>query len=139
MPVLPLVSPLLAALGAAQIAVSVAFFSAPEWSFENVARFAPYNPHLLADIGAFGLPLGVALLIAARDPRRHALLVALAALGNLAHAASHLRDLPLHLPPHMALGPGLLTEASTLFVGVALLLVAVRLRSPAFPALGASR
>lgn len=139
MTVLPLVSPLLAALGAAQIAVSAAFFWAPAWSFEHVARFAPYNPHLLADIGAFGLPLGVGLLIAARDPRRHALIVALAALGNLAHAASHLRDLPLHLPPHMALGPGLLTEASTLLAGVVLSLVAVVLRRPSLPFLGGAR
>ncbi|PNY79456.1 hypothetical protein [Deinococcus koreensis] len=99
-----LIQSALALLGFSHLVVAALFMAAPAWSFANVAPFPPFNGHFLADIGAFNLPLGAALLLAARAPERQRTLVGLALLGNVAHAASHLRDAGLHFREG---GPGL--------------------------------
>lgn len=124
----PLTQLVLALLGLSHLAVGVVFFLAPAWAYAHMAHFPPYNGHFLADIGAFNLPLGAGLLIAAWDPGRHVTLVGLAALGDLAHAASHLRDHALHGPPHMTLLAGWTTQGFTLLSGLLLLGLALRLR-----------
>lgn len=108
-------------LGISQLIISVLFFFAPAWSFRALAPFAPYNAHFLGDIGAFILPLGLGLLLASSDPHRHRALIGLAAVGNLVHAVSHLRDWHLHLPPHLPLAVGLSLEISLNLLGVVLL------------------
>lgn len=59
---------------------------------EHVARFDPFNLHLLHDVGAFQIGVGVALVGALvwRDALSVALLGATA--GALTHAASHIAD-----------------------------------------------
>lgn len=112
-------------IGVTHLLVTGLTFAAPGWFFTYIAPFHPFNGHFLADIGAFNAPLGVGLLVAARAPARHRLLIGLAALGNLLHAASHVRDGHLHVPPAMPLALGLTTQLATLLAGVALLLIAV--------------
>lgn len=41
-------------------------FAAPHSFYDQVATFPPYNRHLLHDIGAFQIGIGVALLLALR-------------------------------------------------------------------------
>lgn len=108
-------------LGLSHLAVAVLFFFAPAWAYAHMAHFPPYNPHFIADIGAFNLPLGAGLLLAARAPRQQRVLIGLAALGDLAHALSHLRDHALHGPPSMTLLAGGLTQSFTLLSGLLLL------------------
>ncbi len=64
---------------------------APRSFFDAVATFHPYNQHLVQDIGAFQLGLGVVLLIAALRPTTDALGVALVGcgIGAAAHVVSH--------------------------------------------------
>jgi uncharacterized membrane protein len=68
-----------------------AFFG-PRSFFDQVATFPPYNRHLLHDIGAFQVGMGLALILAVRWA--DALSVALAGVGAGAtfHAAAHWWD-----------------------------------------------
>jgi hypothetical protein len=120
-----LIRPALIVIAWSHLIVAVLAFFTPTWFFEYIGHFPPYNAHYIADIGAFYFPLGVGLLIAARDPLRHRTIVGLAALGNLAHSVSHLRDLHLHLPPHTSAAAGLTQQALILLIG--LILLAIRL------------
>jgi hypothetical protein len=113
-------------LGICHLLVTALTFLAPTWFFAWIAPFPPFNAHFLADIGAFAAPVGLGLLIAARAPARHRDLIGLAACGDLLHACSHLRDLRLHLPPYMGLGPGLAQEIALLLAGLILLGIAAR-------------
>lgn len=117
---------LLLLIGVNHLLVTLLTFAAPHWFFTNIGYFPPFNHHFLADIGAFSAPLGVGLLVAARDPERHRLLIGLAALGNLLHSLSHLRDAHLHMPPHMPLAVGVTQEALILLTGLILLGIAAR-------------
>lgn len=64
----------------------------PEWFFQNIGNFPPYNRHYEGDLGAFLLPLGLAMLWAAREPAKHSLLVGMAAAGSILHAVNHFVD-----------------------------------------------
>lgn len=116
----PVIQSALVVLGLGHLAVAALFMFAPDWSYARIAPFAPFNGHFLADIGAFNLPLGVALLLCARAPERQRTLLGLALLGNLAHAASHLRDAGLHFRDG---GPGLPGLLLTLLPAAALLAI----------------
>lgn len=63
---------------------------APESFYDTLAAFEPYNQHLIQDIGAFQVGLGVVLLLAAL-PRADALATALLGVGagSAAHVVSH--------------------------------------------------
>ena len=74
------------------LATGLALLLAPEWFFANVGTFAPYNRHYEGDVGSFLLPLGVVLLVAARQPAANLGLLALAAAGGTIHALNHLVD-----------------------------------------------
>lgn len=69
-----------------------ALLLAPEWFYQNVGTYPPYNRHYEGDVGAFLLPLGLILLWAARRPERHVALITFTALGSVLHAANHLYD-----------------------------------------------
>jgi hypothetical protein len=51
--------------------------------------------------------------------------IGLAALGNLLHALSHLRDWDLHMPPHREAAAGLSQQILILLPGLLLLLIAL--------------
>ena len=72
--------------------VGLALLFLPQWFFDTIGTFPPFNRHYEGDLGSFLLPLGVALIVAARDPLRHRLLIACAAAGSLLHAGNHIYD-----------------------------------------------
>lgn len=78
--------------GFANLLSGLVLLLAPQWFFNTVADYQPFNRHFLGDVGAFILPLGVGLLIAARHPLKYRALIGLAALGNILHVANHLYD-----------------------------------------------
>lgn len=73
-------------------AAGIAAFLAPAAFFEAAAAFEPYNPHLIRDIGAFQIGLGVVLLLSVWF--RDALIVALGGVGagSLVHSVGHVLD-----------------------------------------------
>jgi hypothetical protein len=82
----------LVAGSALYLVTGAALLFAPEWFFQNIGTFPPFNRHYLGDAGSFLLPLGLALLWAARNPAEHWLLTGFAALGSLVHALNHTYD-----------------------------------------------
>ncbi|MFQ5946367.1 MAG: hypothetical protein ACE5NC_08975 [Anaerolineae bacterium] len=64
----------------------------PRWFFDNIGHYPPFNRHYSGDLGGFLLVLGAGLLIAARDPYRHRLLVGVGAGASLLHALNHTYD-----------------------------------------------
>ena len=67
-----------------------ALLVAPLWFYRTLGDFGPYNQHYEGDVGAFLLPLGLGLLLAARQPFKHPLLLWVGALGSLLHTLNHL-------------------------------------------------
>jgi hypothetical protein len=70
-------------------------FLAPSSFFSAVATFPPANAHLLHDLGAFQIGLGLALIVpvAMRVPLRAPLIAVLAA--SVLHVLAHIEDLRL--------------------------------------------
>jgi hypothetical protein len=79
----------------------VTLLFAPVWFLERVGTFPPFNRHYMGDAGSFVLALGIGLLVAARDPIRQRILIAIGLVGTLLHTANHAYgDLVLaELPP----------------------------------------
>lgn len=63
----------------------------PRSFFDSLATFDPYNQHLIQDLGAFQIGLGVVLLVAALVSPSDGLLTGLVGVGvaMAAHAVSH--------------------------------------------------
>ncbi len=57
-----------------------------------IGDFAPFNRHYIGDLGAFTAPLGIGLLVAARNPYAYRTVVGIAALANVLHVLNHLYD-----------------------------------------------
>ena len=74
------------------IFVGLALLFAPVWFFETIGNFPPFNRHYMGDLGGFILPIGIGLLIAARDPARHWTLVGVVVAANVLHAINHIYD-----------------------------------------------
>lgn len=81
-----------AVAGAINFVTGVALLFIPRWFFETIGNFPPFNRHYMGDLGAFLLPIGIGLLIAARDPSRHRGLIGVAALSSVLHVINHLYD-----------------------------------------------
>ncbi len=110
----------LVAGGSFYLLTGLGLLFAPEWFFENVGNYPPFNHHYAGDVGAFLLPLRIALLWAARNPAQHRSLIALAVAGSLFHAVNHLYDdLAGRLPPG-----GWLLSSVGLFIFAAVLAAA---------------
>jgi hypothetical protein len=101
--------------GVLLVALGLWAFGSPSSFYDQVALFPPYNRHLLHDVGAFQIGLGVTLLLAMRW--RDALLVTLLGVGAGAafHAAAHAMDRDLG---------GRLSDVFVLGILAALLLLA---------------
>jgi hypothetical protein len=80
------------AVGILNIVTGATMLLAPEWFFANIGTYPPYNRHYLGDLGVVTLPLGLALVWAARHPAQNRLLIGFAALAALAHALNHAYD-----------------------------------------------
>jgi hypothetical protein len=79
-------------MGVIYVLTGLALLFLPQWFFQNIGPFPPYNRHYESDAGSFILALGIGLVIAARDPARYRLLIAVVALGSLIHVFNHLYD-----------------------------------------------
>ena len=73
----------------------------PTWFLESVGTFPPFNRHYMGDAGSFVLALGLGLLLAARQPLRQRVMIAVGLTGTLIHTVNHAYgDLVLaELPP----------------------------------------
>jgi hypothetical protein len=103
-------------------------FLFPAGFYSTVATFTPYNLHLLHDIGAFQVGMGVVLLAAAAIGRGLVPALFGVLIGSLLHLVAHLLDIRLGGHPGTDL-PALAGIA--LVLGIALYL---ELRRPASPA-----
>lgn len=79
-------------MGVTYTLTALALLFLPQWFFQNIGDFPPYNRHYEGDVGSFLLALGIGLIIAARNPARYRLLIAVAAFGSLIHLFNHLYD-----------------------------------------------
>jgi len=79
-------------VGIIHLLTALTMLVAPYWFFENVGQFLPFNRHYIGDLAAFILPLAIGLLVAARDPIRHRMVIAIAAAANVIHTFNHSYD-----------------------------------------------
>jgi len=110
--------------GAAYLLIGIALLFAPGWFFSAIGNFQPFNRHYEGDLGAFLLPLGIGLLVAARDPARYIWVTRVAALGSLLHVGNHVYDALF-----VSAQPGALAQIVLLHF-LALLLMIVSIRVP---------
>ena len=78
---------------------SLGLLFAPEWFFQNIGNFPPFNRHYMGDAGAFLLPIGVGLLFAARNTVQHKALIGLGAGAGVLHALNHIYDSVIEQAP----------------------------------------
>ncbi len=105
--------------GILYLLTGLALLVAPAWFFATIGPYPPFNRHYMGDLGAFLLPLGAGLLLAARDPSKHKLLVRIAVAGSGLHALNHTYDAVFDRAP---LGHWLVDTLPLLIFGVLLLL-----------------
>lgn len=72
--------------------IGLALLFAPAWFFGHIGPFPPFNRHYMGDLGTFILPIGIGLLLAAKNPAGHPLFLGMVAAANLGHALNHLYD-----------------------------------------------
>ena len=72
--------------------IGLALLFAPEWFFAHIGPFPPFNRHYMGDLGTFILPMGIGLLLVAKNPAGHRLFLGMVAAANLGHALNHLYD-----------------------------------------------
>jgi hypothetical protein len=108
--------------GVAYLLTGIALLFAPAWFFVAIGHFQPFNRHYEGDLGSFLLPLGIGLLVAARDPARNIWVIRVAAFGSLLHVLNHIYDALFYSSP-----PGAFLQIALLLI-LALLLIAVSLQ-----------
>jgi hypothetical protein len=86
----------IAVVGLLDVAAGLALLVAPAWFYTTVAEFPPFNRHYAGDAGAFLLGIGLALVLAARDPRRYVALLLIGVAVSWLHAINHLYDAFVH-------------------------------------------
>lgn len=96
-----------------------ALLVAPAWFYETLGTFPPFNRHYAGDVGAFLLPIGIGLLVAARDPARYRALLAVALGASWLHGLNHAYDALAHAGE----GRASLLDAANI-VGIAIVLSA---------------
>ena len=108
--------------GVSYLLAGLGLLFAPKPFYTYVGDFPPFNRHYLGDLGAFLVPLGLALVWAAPDPAGHRSLIAVAATGTSLHALNHGYEDLLSLAPPLHW----LTQ-TVLFILLAALLIVVYL------------
>ena len=112
--------------GVAYLLIGIALLFAPVWFFLAIGDFPPFNRHYEGDLGSFLLPLGIGLLVAARNPARNIWVIRVAALGSLLHVGNHIYDALYYATPPNSES---FVQVVLLLV-LALLLMAVSIRVP---------
>jgi hypothetical protein len=72
--------------------VGLVLIVTPQWFYQNIGDFPPFNRHYSGDLGTYSLPIGIALLVAAREPLKNKLIVAMAFGVGLLHMFNHVFD-----------------------------------------------
>ena len=70
----------------------MALLFAPQWFYDNIGPYPPFNRHYEGDLGALLMPMGIAMVIAARNSVQHRLLFGFVVAGSVLHAVNHLLD-----------------------------------------------
>ncbi len=83
---------LVAALGIINLTTGLALVFAPQWFFENIGNYPPFNRHYEGDLGAFVTAIGIGLLWAARAPQKYRPLIGIALLASALHLVNHVYD-----------------------------------------------
>ncbi len=101
-----------------------ALLFAPNWFFQTLGYFPPFNRHYAGDLGAFLLPLGVGLLWTIREPSRQVRLIWTVAIASFLHAGNHIYDALLVSSPPIGvwvfqIGPLLLLAVLLTMVALA--------------------
>lgn len=115
------VAPIIAILGAVTLINGLEMLLAPGYWYNlvpGVSETGPLNTHLVADAGTFNIPIGLGLILAARDPSRHVLVIAIAAGAGLLHSLLHLYS---HVAGYLSV-EHLTTEAIGIYIPAAILL-----------------
>src|SRR5271166_6652789 len=87
------VAVVLVVLGVLALSNGLEMLLAPVWWYQSVPgvpETGPLNAHLVADGGTFNIPIGLGLILAARDPHRNVLMIAIAAGAGVLHSCLHL-------------------------------------------------
>lgn len=108
--------PLLAFIGAYQVALGAFMVLAPGSFFEQIGPYGAQNDHYIRDGATFTVAIGLVLLVAAWRPRWRVAAIAGALFQYVLHSVNHLADIgaadPERLGPInfalLALGAGLL-------------------------------
>lgn len=79
-------------VGISYVVAAFLMLLAPQWFFEYLGNYPPYNQHYVGDAGSTLLVLGLMLLWAVRSPARHHIMITLAGVGSLVHAANHIAE-----------------------------------------------
>ena len=87
---------LIGLVGLADTLAGAALLLAPEWFYETLGTFPPFNRHYAGDAGAFLLPIGIGLLFAAREPARFRAILVLGLGASWIHALNHAYDALSH-------------------------------------------
>lgn len=77
-------------MGIANSLTGVALIFFPQWFFQHIGTFPPFNQHYEGDLGAYILAVGIGLLVATPVPENYPWVIRIAALASLFHAANHL-------------------------------------------------
>lgn len=83
---------LVGALGVVNVATGLALLLAPQWFFENIGNYPPFNRHYEGDLGSFITAIGLGLVWAARDLQRYRALIGVALIASAVHLANHVYD-----------------------------------------------
>lgn len=122
---------LVAILGVVNVATGLALLLAPEWFFENVGHYPPFNRHYEGDLGAFILAVGVGLVWAVRDPRKYRALIGIGLLSTVVHVLNHVYDdLILGAPLSQIMSGVVPVSLQMLLLGLALYLASARRSEP---------
>lgn len=107
----------LALTGVFQTASGVWLLAAPGSFYDAVATYAPRNDHFLRDVGTWNVGLGLAALVAAREPRWRAPMLAILAVQFALHAVSHLIDIDGAEPSSLGVSNFVLLALATVVLG----------------------
>lgn len=123
---------LVAVLGVLNVATGLALIFAPQWFFDNIGPYPPFNRHYEGDLGAFVTAVGIGLLWSARDPQKYRALIGIAFLSSLFHLLNHVFDDVLVTASMSQIVSGVIPIGlQTILLGFALYLAAPdRIQSP---------
>ncbi|HEY3062338.1 MAG TPA: hypothetical protein VGL99_25480 [Chloroflexota bacterium] len=86
-------------VGVSYLLTGLALLFAPQWFFDHVGTFPPFNRHFLGDIGSFTLPIGLGLLLSLRWPSLGPGVLLIGVLGSSMHLLNHVYDALLDTVP----------------------------------------